>query len=143
MSIARGRLFVNFCLIKWYNTKMKKEKFSIQKRVKSVGYAIKGIVYVLKSEHNMWVHIMLFITSLFLGIILKIKSSEWVIIIIAYTMLFAAECINTAVEYTLDHLHPDTHINIGKAKDAAAGAVLIIGIGIFILSCIIFIPKII
>ncbi len=122
---------------------MKKEKFSINKRIKSVGYAIKGIIYVLKSEHNMWVHIMLFIASLFLGMVLKIKSSEWVIIIIAYAMLFAAECINTAVEYTLDHLHPDEHINIGKAKDAAAGAVLIIGIGIFILSCIIFLPKII
>jgi len=122
---------------------MKNKNFSVYKRVKSVGYAIKGIVYVFKNEHNMRVHLGLFLASVILGLFLKISSGEWAIIIASYAVLFAAECINTSVEYTLDHLHPSTHINVGKAKDAAAGAVLIIGIGIFILSCIIFIPKII
>lgn len=47
---------------------------------------------------------------------------------IAAALVLALEMVNAALEYLMDHLHPDHHAAIGAAKDAAAGAVLIASI---------------
>ena len=49
---------------------------------------------------------------------------------------------NTAIEYLTDLASPDFHPLAGKAKDTAAGAVLIASFGAFFIGVIIFIPKI-
>ena len=49
--------------------------------------------------------------------------------------------MNTALEYLTDLVSPNYHPLAGKAKDAAAGAVLIIAIGAAIVGIILFGPK--
>lgn len=39
-------------------------------------------------------------------------------------LVLAFELMNAALEYVIDHLHPDVALEIKHAKDAAAGAVL-------------------
>jgi undecaprenol kinase len=43
-------------------------------------------------------------------------------------LVLALEAVNSALEYLIDHLHPEIAEEIGCAKDAAAGAVLIASI---------------
>ena len=52
--------------------------------------------------------------------------------------MIATEAINTAVERLCDHPHPDRHAEIGKVKDLAAGATLVVAIGAAIVGIIIF-----
>jgi diacylglycerol kinase (ATP) len=44
---------------------------------------------------------------------------------LAAVLVLSLELVNAAIEYLLDHLHPGYSAEIGAAKDAAAGAVLI------------------
>jgi diacylglycerol kinase len=47
---------------------------------------------------------------------------------VTYILILITELQNSALEYALDHLHPDTHENIGRSKDMAAAAVLLAGL---------------
>jgi len=56
-------------------------------------------------------------------------------------MVVGAEMINTAIENVVDLASPDQHPLAGKAKDIAAGAVLICAIISVIIGLLIFVPK--
>lgn len=59
----------------------------------------------------------------------------WALLLMNCGMVLAAELFNTALEATLDHLHPARHPAIALAKDCAAGAVLLLsltGVGVFV-----------
>ena len=49
--------------------------------------------------------------------------------------------LNTAIEFLCDFVSPETHPQIKKIKDVAAGAVLTSSIAAFVLGCIVFLPK--
>jgi diacylglycerol kinase len=53
----------------------------------------------------------------------------------------AAELLNTSLEALADTLHPQRAEGIGRAKDAAAGAVLVTAILAGIVGSIVFGPK--
>lgn len=57
-------------------------------------------------------------------------------------LVFASEALNTALEYLTDLVSPDYHPLAGKAKDAAAAAVLVVAAAAFAVGLIIFLPKI-
>jgi undecaprenol kinase len=59
-------------------------------------------------------------------IFLKASLQWWAIIILVIGATLAAELINTSLEYMLDLLHPNYHSQIGRAKDCAAAAVLVL-----------------
>ena len=61
--------------------------------------------------------------------LLMIVSVWWAITGLCIALVFAAEMVNAALEYLIDRLHPEIHPEIGQAKDAAAGAVLLASIG--------------
>ena len=93
-----------------------------------LGYALAGIATVWRRERS-------FRTQLWLGagaLVVVIALSPppiWIAALaIAAALVLALEMVNAALEYLMDHLHPDHHAAIGAAKDAAAGAVLIASI---------------
>ena len=55
--------------------------------------------------------------------------------------VLGGEALNSALEYIVDLVSPDYHVLAGKAKDCAAGAVLLFAAASFVIGCIIFIPK--
>lgn len=59
---------------------------------------------------------------------LKATPQWWAIFILIIGANLAAELFNTALEYVCDLLHPDYHPQIGRAKDCAAAAVLILSL---------------
>jgi len=118
------------------------QKFSIRKRLRSFVFAFNGILILLKTQHNTWIHLVATVVVICGGIFFKIKTFEWLFIIIAISMVWIVEGLNSSIEFLADTITHDHHPIIEKAKDVAAGAVLIAAIGAFIIGMIIFVPYI-
>lgn len=112
----------------------------LKKRIKSFGYAFKGIASLLKKEHNAWIHCMAIVVVTSLGFYFHITPTEWCIVLLCFGMVLAAEGFNTAIERLVDLVSPERHPVAGDVKDVAAGAVLICAIAAAIIGCIIFLP---
>jgi diacylglycerol kinase (ATP) len=119
-----------------------KEKFNFSDRLKSFRFAFHGLKELLKYEHNARIHLVLVIIAIVAGILLRISSSDWIAIAIVSGLVFASECFNTAIESISDLVSPEDNEKIKKAKDVAAGGVLISAIVSVIVGLIVFIPEI-
>ncbi len=120
-----------------------KEEFSIVKRAKSFVHAGRGIKLFLKTTHNAWIQIVIFLGAIGLGIYFNIPSLEWAILVLAGGFVLTAEAFNTAIEIDMNLTSPKYHPYARDTKDVAAGAVLISCIVALIIGLIIFLPNII
>ncbi|OJJ16799.1 diacylglycerol kinase [marine bacterium AO1-C] len=114
----------------------------LKARIKSFGYAGKGIVFFFKSQPNAKIHAIAAILAIGLGGILNISKVEWVGIILAIGAVLTAEAINTALEELVNWISPEYNTKAGIVKDVAAGAVLITALTALVIGGIIFLPKI-
>lgn len=117
--------------------------FSWKARGRSFRYAWTGIRTLVREEHNMRLHIAAACIVIAAGSILKISLTEWAVVAICIGAVTMAEGFNSAVEALADKVSPGHDPLIGKAKDLAAGAVLLMAAGSAAAGIIIFIPKII
>lgn len=122
---------------------MKNKNFSVKARIHSFGYAFKGIVTLLRNEHNARIHLCAAFCTVTAGWFFNITTTEWMMVIFAIGFVFSAEAVNSAIEYLADTISPEQNDLIGKAKDIAAAAVLFAAIAAAIIGCLIFIPHII
>ena len=114
----------------------------LEKRIKRFGYAFKGIVSLIRKEHNAWIHCTAIVLVTMGGFYFGITPTEWCIVVLCFGIVLAAEGLNTAIERLVDLVSPDFHPIAGDVKDIAAGAVLICAIAAAIIGGIIFIPYI-
>ena len=119
---------------------LKDNRFSIAGRTRAFAYAIKGLAYAFRIGHAIWIQSAVAALIVLVGIYLHISASDWRWIILAITIVWTTEIMNTAVESVCDALHPDHHPVIGLAKDAAAGAVLMAAIGAATIGILVFWP---
>lgn len=91
-----------------------------------MGFALNGIFFAIKSEASFRTQIFAAIAIWLCLITVRPAPIWWGIILLTTGAVLAAELFNTALEKTLDHLHPALHPQIKLAKDAAAGAVLVL-----------------
>lgn len=119
----------------------KKESFLVN-RLKSVGYAFKGAVYLIKTESSIKLQVFFAIAVTIAGFYFDISRTEWLFQIAFIGLVMSLEGLNTAIEYMSDFVHPDRHETIGKIKDIAAGAVFIAAISAAVAALVIYIPKI-
>ena len=108
---------------------------------KSFGYAFQGIFNTIRTERNIKIHCAAAILVTIFGIWLQISKTEWMICLILFGLILALELVNTAVEATVDLFTEERKPLAKKAKDAAAGAVLIVAIFAAVIGILIFIPK--
>lgn len=108
---------------------------------KSFGYAFQGIFNTIRTERNIKIHCAAAILVTIFGIWLQISKTEWMICFILFGLILALELVNTAVEATVDLFTEERKLLAKKAKDAAAGAVLIVAIFAAVIGILIFIPK--
>lgn len=114
----------------------------LEKRIKSFGYAFKGIASLLKKEHNAWIHCLAIFLVTGAGLYFDITHTEWCIVVLCFGFVLAAEGFNTAIERLVDLVSPDYHPIAGDVKDVAAGAVLICAIAAAVIGGIVFLPYI-
>ncbi len=115
----------------------------VKRRLLSFKYAFKGVFYVIRTQTNMRIHLILTLVALFLGWFLKINKIEWLFITLAIFAVLVSEMINTAIEEIMDLLYPKFNTKVGIIKDIAAGVVLLFAVFAIIIGAIIFLPKII
>ncbi|MDE6023642.1 MAG: diacylglycerol kinase family protein [Muribaculaceae bacterium] len=119
---------------------MKKEKFSIRKRIKSFGYAFNGIKTLLCDEHNSRIHLVAMIAVVALGFVFGITPTEWCIVALCCGGVLMAEAMNSAIEAIADLVSQEFHPLIKKAKDVGAAGVLMMAIAAATAGLIIFLP---
>lgn len=117
---------------------MLKEKHSLRE---SLNYAIEGIIDAIKTEKHMKVHAGMTFVVMMLCVLYGVDKMEAVILFIVITMVWMAELFNTAVENSIDIVCKAYHPLAKKAKDVAAGAVLVTSINAAIVGYIIFQEK--
>ena len=111
--------------------------------IQAMGHAMDGIFDVISQERNMRYHLTAAIVVI-LGFLLRVDRLEWLWLLLAILVVFSAEFLNTVTEAVTDLLgehHYD--VNVKKAKDVAAGGVLITAIFAVLVGLIIFLPRII
>ena len=121
---------------------MKSRKFSIPARLRSFKYAFQGFRWMIRDEHNSWIHLGIVSVLLPVCFVLKLSIVEWALIVISIGIVLTAELINSAIERLADRLSTEHDEGIGKIKDIAAAAVLISAIAAAIVGLIILVPKI-
>ena len=119
------------------------KKFSLAQRLVSIVNALRGIVYLVRTQHNAWIHLVAMLLVFAMGAAFRLSSWEWCCLILCFMAVWSAEALNTALELLCDVVSPEFHPMVGKAKDIAAGAVLIAAIGSASIGAILLIPRLI
>lgn len=120
---------------------MKNNGFTLRKRLLSFRYAFNGIKWLIRHEHNAWIHCFAAVCAIVAGFIVELSAGEWIAVLFAIGSVLAAEAVNSSIEALADVVSPDYNPAIGRAKDMAAGAVLLLAIVAAAVGLIIFIPK--
>jgi diacylglycerol kinase (ATP) len=115
-------------------------KLTFTGRVRSFRYAFIGVWTMISSQHNAWIHATVTFAVIVTGLYFGLTKAEWCWIILAITSVWTAETLNTAFEFLTDVASPEYHPVAGKAKDAAAGAVLITAIGTALIGLVVMGP---
>ena len=117
----------------------------MKKFFKGFVYAFQGIGFALAGR-NMRVQLFLAFLATLAGIFFQITLLEWIELLFCFALVLSAEGFNTALEYVINLIRdecgaPYENENLGKAKDIAAGAVLITAIFAAIIGGIVFLPR--
>lgn len=113
----------------------------MKKKLVSFSYAITGVKTAFATQPNVRTHLTVAIIVSLFGYFLGLNTEELVEIILLVGLVLVAEMINTAIEFACNAITTDHHPEIKKAKDVAAGSVLVVSILAIIIGGVIFIPK--
>jgi diacylglycerol kinase (ATP) len=116
-------------------------RFTFDGRLRSIRFAIRGLILMLRSQHNAWVHAAATVFVVVCGIAFKLTAGEWCFITVAVVAVWTAEALNTAFEIMCDVASPDFHPLVEKSKDVAAGAVLVSALGAVLIGILVFGPH--
>lgn len=110
-------------------------------RMKSMGFALKGAIKLITTEHSVMVQFSIGVLLVVAGIYFDITMTEWLFQTLAIGLVLSIEGLNTAVEKIADFIHPNYHEKIGFIKDIAAGAVFFAAMTAIAIGLLIYVPK--
>ena len=97
---------------------------------------------MLRCQHNAWIHAGATIVVIAAALLFRVSAGDWCWIILAISIVWTAEALNTAFEFLADAASPAFHPLVRDAKDVAAGAVLITAIAAAIIGALVFWPYV-
>ena len=97
---------------------------------------------MIRCQHNAWIHTAATVLVAGAGLFFRASPADWCWIILAISIVWTAEALNTAFEFLADAASPEFHPLVRDAKDVAAGAVLITAVAAVIIGTIIFWPYV-
>ena len=109
--------------------------------IASFGYAFAGVWYMIRTQRNAQIHVLVGACAVALGFTLGLERWEWLSIVLVITLVLTAEGVNTAIESTVDLATSSRHPLAKVAKDVAAGTVWICAIAAVIVGCLVFLPH--
>ena len=116
-------------------------KTFLTSRIAAFGHAFRGWWYVLKTQHNAWIHSLFATVVVLVGLWVGLKPLDWAVIVLTIAMVFTAEFINTAIEAVVDLASPVHHPLAKVGKDVGAGAVLVAALAGIVIGLLIIGPP--
>ncbi|NJD57853.1 MAG: diacylglycerol kinase [Anaerolineales bacterium] len=114
----------------------------LRSRLKAFGYAFSGWWYVIRTQRNAWIHMLVSIAVVLLSLLLQISANGWALIILAIALVWIAEFLNTALEAVVDLAsNRQDHELARVGKDVGAAAVLIAAIASVIIGLLVLGPP--
>lgn len=113
----------------------------IYNRVKSFQYAFDGWWFVLRTQHNAWIHAVITVAVVVVGLWLRLPLRDWALLILTFMAVWMAEFMNTAIEAVVDMTMPEVHPLAKVAKDVSAAAVLVGALGAVIIGLLLLGPP--
>jgi diacylglycerol kinase len=118
----------------------KVSKFFVS-RGRSFSYALQGLVHVVRTQPNAWIHAFFTAAVALMAAWLRLPGRDWAVLVLTIALVWAAECINTALEATVDLASPEQHPLAKAGKDARAGAVLVAAVASVFIGLLIMGPP--
>lgn len=120
----------------------KKKQFGFKRVISSIKNSWNGLKEAYKNEQSVYIHLICTIILLLFGFLLKISTTEWLIIIAIIGLTLVIELLNTAIESTVDLVTKEFDPLAKVAKDTASAAEFVLTLTSAIIALVIFIPKI-
>lgn len=105
---------------------------------KSFLYASRGVIACVRTQRNMRFHVSAAVIITAFSFVYRLTAAGYGLLFFAIGLVIGAECMNTAIEHTIDLVSPEYHPLAGKAKDAAAGGVLVAALAAVAVGCCLF-----
>lgn len=112
-------------------------------RLKSLKYAVAGMLYVLKREPSIQLATVITVIVVVVGLWLQVGIFSWALLTLALGAVWITECLNTAIEATIDMGSDAPHPMAKVGKDVASTASLVATIVFLIICALILLPRII
>jgi len=109
-----------------------------RKRLISLKHAFSGLAYVFRTQKNTRVYLAFSILVVVFAFFLKVSWLEWIILFLLIGLVWAAECINTAIEAGIDLVTQEIHPLAKIAKDTSAAGVLMLALTAALIGLVIF-----
>jgi diacylglycerol kinase (ATP) len=113
----------------------------LNSRARAFRYAFAGWWFVLRTQRNAWIHALATSCVILLGFWLGLPPRDWAVLILAISLVWTAEFINTALEAIVDLASPQRHPLAKVGKDVGAASVLISAISSVIIGFLILGPP--
>jgi len=116
-------------------------KHFFRTRALAFRYAFAGWGYVMRTQRNAWIHAAASLAVIGLCAWLGLPARDWAVILIAISLVWTAEFVNTALEAVVDLVSPQQHELARVGKDVGAAAVLIAAVSSVIIGFLILGPP--
>lgn len=104
--------------------------------------AFNGLFHLWFRERHGRFHFGATLLALTGGWLCGLSKTEWIAVLLCIGLVTGLEAMNSALEQALDRVHPEKHPAVGRAKDLAAGAVLIAALCAGVVGILIYGPHI-
>ncbi|GAC1443436.1 MAG: diacylglycerol kinase [Vulcanimicrobiaceae bacterium] len=101
-------------------------------------YAFAGILYATRTQRNMRIHLIAASLAVVATLCLRLDRAYVALVVLCIALVIALELVNTAIEAVVDLMTVAHHPLAKIAKDAAAGAVLVVSMASIIVGYLAF-----
>jgi diacylglycerol kinase len=115
--------------------------FTAAGRAMSFVYAFRGLLCLVRTQHNARIHLFVSVLLVGAGIYVGLNWGEWCWLATSIVSVWGAEAFNTAFEFLADAVSPDFHPLVRDAKDVSAAAVLMVSVVATANIALIFVPH--
>ena len=109
--------------------------------VRSFGYALEGVAYILRTQRNARIELVVAIAAVLLAAWLGITNVEWAVLLLTIAFVLGLEWINTSLELAVSLASPERHPSAKAAKDVAAACVLLGAVVSVLVGLLLFAPR--
>jgi diacylglycerol kinase (ATP) len=109
--------------------------------IRSFGYAFEGVAYILRTQRNARIELVIGIAAVALAAWLGISAVEWAVLVLTIAFVVGLEWINTSLELAISLASPERHPSAKAAKDVAAASVLLGAVISVVVGLLLFVPR--